>query len=489
MFCALRALIGSTSIFAGFACLACVVAAFWQAPAMAAGKVVVEQFDGSGASAFREQVKKTLKDLDVDVVTDKKLAATEADLGLMQASDSYSAVSKQLGATNFVRGTVKGKNPVATLVVKDKDGKKVGQKTFKGKNSAQLMATLSKQLKGALSGLLKGGGGAVATESKDEGAAEGDAQEAKQDKQGKKEEKKEQQKAAAAAKQERQEKQKPEPVAAADEEDEDEAEEKEDGTDAAIKATAKADDGPAEDNAGREWKGLDVSLGTLIYSRNFEYNATKKGDQQRYETNPVAPALVLALEYFITRNIGLAAGGEFTVALSSAREVGNNTATFGTSSMGFYAGPKGKIHFGSLEVNLLAAYAKHSFKLDEKVSVNNTDVFSNVPAADYSMVRGVVGARYDLGPVAVFGTFGYDHVLDMGAFTNSFPNATAAATEGSAGVVVPLTFLMSGLDVRASLVARSYGIAMNSKADDGNIAGGATDSYRGAMITAGYRTK
>ncbi|MDX2019829.1 MAG: hypothetical protein SF187_06275 [Deltaproteobacteria bacterium] len=468
MFRALRALVGSAFVLTA-------VTAASMGQAAAATKVVVEQFDGSGSANFRDQVKKALKDLDVDVITDKKLAATEADLGLMQASDSYTAVAKQLGASHFVRGTVKGKKPTATLVVKDSDGKKLGQKVFTGKNAAQLSAALDKQLKKALSELLgAGGGGGAAAVAVAEPKAE-----PKEEKKAAKSEAKEEKKAAKAEERE-EEKQaaKAEKKEAADKADEDEDEDAE-PTGVAAKAS-KAEEPEAP---GVGWKGLDLAVGALIYSRDFTYNQKKAGDGQQYNTDPVAPAVALALDYFFTRNIGLSAGGEFTVGLSSAR--GN--ATFGTSSMGFFAGPKGKFHFGNLELNLLAAYAMHTFKLDEKATANGNDVFSNVPAAEYSMVRAVVGARYGLGPVALFGSFGYDHVLSMGAFTDTFPNATAAATEGSAGLAVPLAFLMSGLEVRAAFVARSYGISMNSKSDDANVAGGATDRYMGALITAGYR--
>lgn len=452
MFRRLGALVGSAFAVAIFVPLAS------QSPALAAGsKVVLEQFDGSGAAAFRDQVKKALGELGVDVVADKKLAATEADLGLMQASDSYAAVAKQLGATNFIKGSIKGKKPTATLTIKNSEGKKAGQKTFTGKNAAQLTAAIDKQLKKALAESLGANEGAEPVAVKEEKKAP-------------KAEVKDAAKPAPKAQEKKE--------AVADKDDDD-AEEKDDKEQADVSASANKESDSSDDSGANGWKGLDAAFGTYIYNRDFSYNANKLGGQQAYKTSPVAPALALALEYFVTRNIGLAAGGEFTVGLSSAR--GNTT--FGTSSMGFYAGPKGKIHFGALELNVLAAYAKQTFILEEKVG----DVFSNVPAADYSLVRGVLGARYDLGFVSVFGTLGYDHVLGMGAFTNSFSHATAAATEGSAGVIVPLGFLMKGLDLRAAFMARSYGISMNSKNGDANVAGGAVDRYAGAMLTAGYR--
>ena len=53
---------------------------------------------------------------------DKKVAATEADLGLIQASDAYDAVAKQLKASAFVGGKVtSAKKPKATLTVRGAD--------------------------------------------------------------------------------------------------------------------------------------------------------------------------------------------------------------------------------------------------------------------------------------------------------------------------------------------------------------------------------
>ena len=73
-------------------------------------KVVVENFSGPDADDLRKVVQKVLKGMSgYELVSDKKLAAAEADLGLMQASDAYEAVGKQLGATAFINGKVSGR--------------------------------------------------------------------------------------------------------------------------------------------------------------------------------------------------------------------------------------------------------------------------------------------------------------------------------------------------------------------------------------------
>lgn len=464
---AFRALEGSVVIGSFLASL--VVGLLASPPARAAdAKVVLEQFQGPGATKFREQVRKAAKGLGADVVSDKKLASTEADLGLMQAADAYGAVAKQLGATNFISGSVKGRRPVATLVVKDSEGKKVGQKVFRGKNPRQLAATLDRQLGGALAELLgsSGKGAAVVAEAKPS-----------------RETRKESSKPSRAA---------AEPADSESETEGEDEEEDDEGEDEAADAgepeaeeeetSAQASDEPATSSTagflgGR--KGLDASAGVYFYQRQFTYNEKVAGDQEEYKTNPVAPAVALNVEYFFLPYLGLAVGGDYTIGLSSAK--GNTT--FATTAMTFFGGPKGKLTFGSLEVNLLAAYAKQTFKLEREVN----DVASNVPDADYSMVRAVLGVAYDLGAVSLFGTYGYDLVLDVGTFKDAFPNATAGATEGSLGLLVPLRFLLDGLDVRAAFVARSFGITMNSDAGDTNRAGGATDRYMGGVVSVGYR--
>lgn len=471
------------------------IAAVLAPAAVADPKVVIEQFSGAGAKNHRESVRKALASLKVEVVSDKKLAATEADLGLMQASDAYGAVAKQLGATHFLSGSSGGKKPLFTLVAKDDSGKKVGQKVFRGKNPKQLDGVLAAQLPKALSELLgvSGGAAVAAAPVVDEPeATPAPAPTAREEKKAARQERqeKEEKKAAEAeerkatretAKQEREAK-KAAASKKAKEPDDESLVEKDEDEEADEDEPAKAPKNAKRGAAG--WTGLDASVGAFIYSRNFTYNQKGRGDQEEYKTDPVAPAIAANVEYFFLPYLGLALGGDYTVGLSSAK--GN--ATFGTTAMSFHVGPKGKIDFGPLQVSLLAAYAKHTFKLERSVEVDDEEVLANVPDADYSMVRAVLGARLDLGVVALFGTFGYDHVLDMGTFKDAFPNATAAATEGSLGVIVPASFLLRGLDFRAAFFARSYGIAMNSENGDDNTAGGALDKYMGGVLSVGYRT-
>jgi hypothetical protein len=92
-------------------------------------KVVVEQFKGAGADKFRDLVANALEKVSgIDVVADKKVATTEADLGLLTVSDSYEAVARELKVAAFVGGTVAGTKKKTTLKlrVKDAEGNALG---------------------------------------------------------------------------------------------------------------------------------------------------------------------------------------------------------------------------------------------------------------------------------------------------------------------------------------------------------------------------
>src|SRR5947207_15516075 len=71
-------------------------------------KVIIEQFSGTGADKFKRLVLSAVAKQSIEVVTDKKRAATEADLGLLQVSDNYAAVAKELGVGAFIDGSVTG---------------------------------------------------------------------------------------------------------------------------------------------------------------------------------------------------------------------------------------------------------------------------------------------------------------------------------------------------------------------------------------------
>jgi hypothetical protein len=421
-------------------------------------KIVVEGFEGTQSDKLRDLVKKALKGVDgVSVISDQKLASTEADLGLMQASDQYEEVAKKLGAAGFIKGKVSGKKKLtATVTLNDATGKKVGEETFKGANAKALLGDAENGLPAALTAMLAkvSGGAQEAPADKPKVAAKKDAP--------------------------------PVEAAVADEKPVEE-------TEASEEPAAVAEDAAEEStgsDSGAGWTGLDVTAGVLVYNRVFEYNnlQPRAGGLQGY-TLDAGPAVALAAEYYFHPNVGVAAGGDFTVAVSSKAEDGKGPS-LSTASMMWYAGAKGKYNMDGLELNLLAAYSEHSFSVDPPGPTG--DDGSGVSPVRYSHVRALAGLRYDLGAFAITAGGGYLHVLSAGKddLLIDFPNATAKGTEGNVGVAIPLPW--GGLEGRVALNARQYGLdflptSTNPKQND--IAGGAKDRYIGVNIGVGYRMK
>ena len=103
-------------------------------------KAVVEQFSGASADQFKKLVVSALGKQGIEVISDKKRAATEADLGLLQVSDNYPAVAKELGVGAFIDGTVTGsKHLTARLKVKGPDGAALGSASWTGANAKKLL--------------------------------------------------------------------------------------------------------------------------------------------------------------------------------------------------------------------------------------------------------------------------------------------------------------------------------------------------------------
>src|SRR2546421_910172 len=92
-------------------------------------KVVVEKFSGPGTVRFRSMVLAVLAQRGADVVPNEKVTSIEADLGLLQVSDNYAAVAKELKVNAFLGGTITGKKRrvIAQLHRAGAHGKSLGQ--------------------------------------------------------------------------------------------------------------------------------------------------------------------------------------------------------------------------------------------------------------------------------------------------------------------------------------------------------------------------
>src|SRR5215207_6933703 len=122
--------------------------------------VVVEMMKGPMAPRLRIVIMKSLARGGFGVVADKKLAAVEADLGLIKVSDSYSAVAREVKASAFVAGmVVGGRRPKARVVVRNADGKIIVAQGWQATSVPKLLAAVNASATPKLSGIINGGGG------------------------------------------------------------------------------------------------------------------------------------------------------------------------------------------------------------------------------------------------------------------------------------------------------------------------------------------
>jgi hypothetical protein len=424
-------------------------------------RVVVEKFSGPGTMRFRSMVLAVLAQRGADVVAIEKVTSTEADLGLLQVSDNYAAVGKELKVSAFFGGTIsgKGRKVIARLRGTSGDGKSLGQAAWSAKNLKLLFgavgATLSKKMAGMLSGAP-----AKVEEVADEPEPSGKAG----------------------------------PVAAAEADSDDaaprgkrKAADSDDDPPPRSKRKAAADDesvSASADDEGPPRTGrakLDVAFGAHVYRRDFNYNDNIRGGQQAYKL-PAVPAPALTADYFFLPNFGATAGGEYSVALISQDGVGNK---YKTSSLGYFIGGKARTFLSNAEVAGHVAYAVNSFKVTPEAGDTSAPQVAGVL---YEQVRIGGSGRLHLNEkTALIGGGSYLHILSMGQIRKEyFPNATGRGGEGYAGLAFALSW-MKGLEGRITADLRRYVFAMHPQMADTRVAGGAVDQYIGLNLGVGYR--
>jgi hypothetical protein len=436
-----------------------------EALAQKSQRVVVEKFSGPGTVRFRSMVLATLNQRGTEVVPNDKVTSTEADLGLLQVSDNYAAVAKELKVSAFIGGSItpKGKRKfIAKLHGAGPNGKSLGQAAWAAPNLAKLFAAIGANLSKKIGAMLAGGPAKFEEVSEaEEPAGKGD----KGDKAG-----------AGDDEAPRSKKR----VAAADD---DEKPRKKKGGDDEEAVSASADE--AEEGAKAPFTKLDLQIGAHIYRRDFTYNDDVVGPHQAYKL-PAVPAPSLSLDYFFVKNFGITVGGEYSVALIS-QDTSMPPNRYKTSSLGYFFGGKGRyITGGGSEFMASVAFAGNSFKITPDAS---DPAPPKVAGVDYKQIRAGLSARIPLSDTfAVIGGFNYLHLLSMGELRSTayFPGASGRGGDGTAGVAFALPWL-KGLEGRATLDLRRYVFTMNPIPTDPQIAGGATDQYLGLNIGVGYR--
>ena len=437
-------------------------------------KVVVEMFNkGPNPAKVRAAIIRGLLKNGIEVIPDKRIAAVEADLGLIKVSDSYAAVARETKANAFIGGVVTaGRRPKARVVVRSAEGKTLGAQAWQAPNIGRLVAAVNATSGPRLAGIIKGAGAAPAAVARADAAS--DPLASAERRRGRAAE--EEAPAEAASKKE-------EPAEDIPAADEPEAPE---GADADVAAEAEEEEAAPRKRA--RGQGLNVAFVLRMFSRNFAYNQSKKGPQQGYQAPeqkfngmPIVPAPGLALEYFPTAFAGAFASGNYAIVGSKDSEGSRYT----TKAFSWIVGAKGRIPVSSLEIEPSIGYGSHVFKITNFANDPNR---IQVAPVDYRHVR--VGSDARL-PFAKDGSFvagaHYLHMLDAGDILKKekYFKGTALGFEMGAGVVLPLPF-KKGLEARLGADFRQVTFSFSTLPTDERVAGGATDRYIGLNLGVGY---
>lgn len=449
--------------------------------AWAGKKVVVEQFSGPNADKFRQMVTGALgKISDADMIPDKKVAAAEADLGLIQASDAYDAVAKQLKANAFVGGKVtSAKKPKATLTVRGADGAVVGEESWTAANVNKLMSDIGGDVGAKLSALLGkvgGGAAAVAEAPAEKPKAEKKAAEPEPKAEPKQEEKRQEEAVA----------EKPSRKAKKDEAKEEAREEKadkDDDEDTRLSARARTEDPDRDERKGGML--IDVAAGAKFFGRQFDYHQRHSGVLQKYDLPlAVTPAPTINVEFYPIKWVGVTGSFEYAKAAYSKDSRG---WTYDTKNMAWMIGAKPQYDFGDFQVQGLIAFAAQQFQIIAPADVKDPP---QVPGVDYRHAKLGVAGRFQVSPVlALFGGGNYLRIFSLGEIASKEYFEYAVATGGGevfGGLAVALPFA-KGLEARVTGDYKRIALDMRSDKGDSRIAGGAIDSFFGINLQLAYR--
>ena len=447
--------------------------------------VVVEMMKGPMAPRLRIVVTKSLARGGFTVVPDKKLAAIEADLGLIKVSDSYSAVAREVKATAFLAGImVGGRRPKARVVVRNADGKIIGAQGWQATSLPKLLAAVNATATPKLSGIINGGGGGRApgpaapkAESTEDLLASAEKSAAKKP-------------AAAEAEAEAEAPAEEEEAAPRKRKGKAADEETEAGDADADAEVAEEAEAPSKSKkaAAAPGTGLTVAFVLRMFSRNFAYNESIRGGQQGYQAPekrfnnlPLVPAPGLALEYFPAKFAGVFGG--FNYGIAGSKDQGGSV--YKTSVYSWLIGGKGRIGLGSMDIEPSIAYGSNVFKVEDFATGANG---IQVAGVDYRHIR--AGGGISL-PVS-FGRFQagghYLHILSAGDILkpDKYFAGNAVGGEVFAGAIIPLSF-MKNLDFRPSLDFRRIAFAFTPGGQTATrLAGGAVDQYIGLNLGIGY---
>jgi hypothetical protein len=444
-------------------------------------RVVIEPFKGPNADRVRLAVVRAALKQRLEVVAAKKVAMVEADLGLIRASDNYSAVARELKVNAFIGGTVMpGRRPRVRVVVRSADGGVVGQSNFAGINLARLIRNVSGGAGpklAALAGSARNAPMAAGGRGRAEGPVFSPGTEATPPPPAV---------AAAEPPTERAAKEAPEPAEAS----EPKVAEAEDDPDADVEAEAEAP--PARGRSAKAGApgstGLNLAFVMRMFSRKFTYNQNFRGTQQgyqapeeRYNNLPLVPAPGLAVEYFAMPY----AGGYLSYNRAIAGSKDNLGSVYKTTAYDWSLGARGRFDVVGVQIEPTLGYVAKVFEIQ---NFGSDPTRIQVAPVSYRQVRLGTGVRLPLSSGAAISAGGaYLHTLGAGDILDpgKYFSGNALAGELFAGMTMPLGFA-KGFDLRLGADFRRVAFAFAPNLGSMRIAGGAVDQYIGVSVGVGY---
>ncbi len=422
-----------------------------------AHQIIVEPFVGMGAQRFRQQTIAALLQLEQRVVPDRNVASAAASLGLVQLSDNYTNLARDLNGTLFVEGSILANGRrllTAQVKAKNREGTVVGRASWSGPSLATMLPRIQRGLPTGLKAILErypnneatGQAAAVAAVPESDSGSDPTAVAA----------------APPTAVEE------PMPVSRRS-------------------GTPDMEAPPALLAAAEEERlrrptvnNIDLSIGTQVYSRIFAYSQNRVGTQQDYRIVGV-PAANISLDYFPLSFLGVSASGEYSFPLASRDPDGR---PYRTGSFSYAVGGKGRLTFGGVEVLANAAFGSHSFSIAK--DSNGGPNRPQVADVSYQQLKGGLATRIPFGRTFAFvGGANYLHLLGVGELqTAYFPYITGSGGEGFLGMAMRI---MSKLEVRATANLRAYVFTMNTQPGDAREAAGAVDQYLGLNLALALR--
>jgi hypothetical protein len=469
----------SKAVFVSLVAATILVSSGLTSPAWAQkSRVVVELFKGPNAEKVRlAVVRSVLKRM--EVVAAKKVAMVEADLGLIRASDNYTAVARELKVNAFIGGTVlPGRRPRLRIVVRTPDGGVVGQTMVAGINMPRLIRNIGGTAGPRLMALVsssKSGTAVAAGKAKGEDPLFSPGEGAKPATE-----------VAAAEPAERAAKDEP----AEEKEEPKAAEDEPSAADADVEAEAPPATRTASKAKAKGETGLNLAFVMRMFSRNFSYNQNVRGSQQgyqapeqRYNNLPLVPAPGLAIEYFATPYVG----GSVTYNRAIAGSKDAQGSVYKTTAYDWSVGGKGRFDVIGLQIEPMVGYVAKVFEIQNFASDMNR---IQVAPVSYRQIRIGSGVRLPLDSGAAITAGGaYLHTLGAGEILDpaKYFGGNALAGELFAGMTMPMGFA-KGLDLRFGADYRRVAFAFtpNLMPINGRIAGGAVDQYIGVNIGVGY---